>query len=777
MWYPMFHGEVRLRNLAVAQNQDGRLEVFGTAPDDRIWHAWQSVAGKGWELWHDLFSPAGLRTVIAAQNSDGRLEIFGTAPDETIWHTWQTAPGAGWHSWQAMLGSTGRLRDLAVAQNQDGRLEVFGTASDDTVWQAWQTSPGGAWAGWRTMFSSSDRLKNLSVERNEDGRLEVFGTAPDDSIWQAWQTAPGGAWHPWRMMFTPSDKLRNISVARNLDGRLEVFGTAPDDSIWQAWQISPGGAWDGWHPMFSSTDKLKNVSVGSNQDGRLELFGTAPDDTIWHTWQTAPGAGWETWHQMFDSADRLRALAVARNLDGRLEVFGTATDNSVWHNWQRSPSSSWRGDRAPGSDTPWAVLLCKFNDNAAEPFPRAFYEREFTAAGAGDRNMVDFFEDVSHDHVDLRASRVFGWFTLNHPRRDYTGSGLNPAGRDQLVTWAKDAATAAGVNLRAYSGVVVCMNVNTDLFGGGGRVVCDPDSMCASTLSQEMGHGYGLTHSRADGTLANYTDRWDVMSTLNAFMTPHHEFFAVGPALNAWNLRSRGWLDESRVWKESTAGFDQTIQLRSLGHRDLPGLLAAELPGGFLAELRTKNEWDAAIPEPAILVHRFEAGNSYLMKSASGREDIVKADFFQSNVGRSSPPTPVRLDVVDIDSATDMATVRLRFGWCAADDGALPMSPDIVTFHVDHQPGGVAVEWVLDTGGYQLWKKQIVLDDGLGGRWTIETDGAKMQDHNGLYLYQLPQGRAELWKAGVLGFMHKIVDLPIACFQGGDRITVTWLKD
>ena len=50
MWYPMFHGEVRLRNLAVAQNQDGRLEVFGTAPDDRIWHAWQSVAGKGWEL-------------------------------------------------------------------------------------------------------------------------------------------------------------------------------------------------------------------------------------------------------------------------------------------------------------------------------------------------------------------------------------------------------------------------------------------------------------------------------------------------------------------------------------------------------------------------------------------------------------------------------------------------------------------------------------------------------------------------------------------------------
>ena len=41
--------------------------------------------------------------------------------------------------------------------------------------------------------------------------------------------------------------------------------------------------------------------------------------------------------------------------------------------------------------SPWAVLLCKFNDDASEPFVRTFYENLFTAAGRGTHNMVDYF--------------------------------------------------------------------------------------------------------------------------------------------------------------------------------------------------------------------------------------------------------------------------------------------------------------------------------------------------------------------------------------------------
>src|SRR5215831_6411939 len=124
----------------------------------------------------------------------------------------------------------------------------------------------------------------------------------------------------------------------------------------------------------------------------------------------------------------------------------------------------------PTIQTPWAILLCKFSDNATEPFPRSFYENLFTFSGLGTMNMVDFYGDMSHGQLDLRGSKVFGWYTLTQKRSDYTGSGPNPAGRQALIDWAKQAATSAGVNLANYFNVVVCMNVQTDLFGfiGGG---------------------------------------------------------------------------------------------------------------------------------------------------------------------------------------------------------------------------------------------------------------------------------------------------------------------
>src|SRR5437667_8639087 len=63
-------------------------------------------------------------------------------------------------------------------------------------------------------------------------------------------------------------------------------------------------------------------------------------------------------------------------------------------------------------ETPWAVLLCKFNDNSAEPFSQIYYQNLFTNAGVGLFNIVDFFRVYSHGVVDIGGSQVFGWFTL-----------------------------------------------------------------------------------------------------------------------------------------------------------------------------------------------------------------------------------------------------------------------------------------------------------------------------------------------------------------------------
>src|SRR5215470_8051626 len=226
--------------------------------------------------------------------------------------------------------------------------------------------------------------------------------------------------------------------------------------------------------------------------------------------------------------------------------------------------------------TPWAILACKWSDMPNESKSISFLEQMFTKSGRGTQNMVDFFDDNSHGNVDTGDSKVFGWLTLPKKRGDYKGSGLNLKGRQDLIDWAKQAAVDAGIDLTPFFNVVVCMNATskqgTDLFGGGSGVVCDTNTLQASVIAQEMGHGYGLDHSRQDGSTADYKDRWDTMSTWDScFMTPHHDYVLIGPGLNAANMAGRGWLDEQRVWSSGSVSFSTTIQLRPLHRRDLSG--------------------------------------------------------------------------------------------------------------------------------------------------------------------------------------------------------------
>jgi hypothetical protein len=155
--------------------------------------------------------------------------------------------------------------------------------------------------------------------------------------------------------------------------------------------------------------------------------------------------------------------------------------------------------------------------------------------GVGFENTVDFFRLYSHGNLDLSGSQVFGWFVLPHARAEYTGSGVNPAGRQQLIDWAKTAATDAGVDLTQFFNVVVCMNVSTDLFGGISGAVCDNYSTQPSPLGQEMLHGYGVNHARINGSTVDYTDPFDVMSVYSAQMSTDTDYFgtrvSLGPGL------------------------------------------------------------------------------------------------------------------------------------------------------------------------------------------------------------------------------------------------------
>jgi len=93
--------------------------------------------------------------------------------------------------------------------------------------------------------------------------------------------------------------------------------------------------------------------------------------------------------------------------------------------------------------TPWAVLRCKFKDDASEPYGRQRYDDLFTSSGVGKLNMVDFFRDMSHGQLDLSGSRVFGWYTLDMNRSAYL-AGLVPGLTKEEIYEAARAEEAKG---------------------------------------------------------------------------------------------------------------------------------------------------------------------------------------------------------------------------------------------------------------------------------------------------------------------------------------------
>jgi hypothetical protein len=291
----------------------------------------------------------------------------------------------------------------------------------------------------------------------------------------------------------------------------------------------------------------------------------------------------------------------------------------------------------------------------------------FTNAGAGKFNMVDYFRDVSHANLDLTDSTVFGWLPLGKRTSDYQGSGGNPEGRQDLVTWARDAAVDNGVNLANYFSVAVVTNWPADLFGGIDGAVCGGNSFPPSLLGQEMGHVYGLNHSRVEGSIQDYMDPWDVMSTPSRFSAPHPYFtergdrgnalFSLGPGLNAANMWDRGWVDRSRVWT-SDEELGASVQLRPLHRHDLPGYLLGKV-GDYFIEFRVPEVWDSGIPDPVILVHTLMDGISYLQTGASGNQGMTAGDTFRLGDPTDKLGALLEVEVTDIDLTGHVATIRV----------------------------------------------------------------------------------------------------------------------
>jgi hypothetical protein len=344
-----------LTGLALALNQDGRLEIVATGRKGEgvgaIWHGQQT--SHGWSDWTHLgqgqpgsgvFAGAG---PAVARNADGRLEVAAIGEDLAVWHAWQREPGHHWTRWHSLelpggkevisrpLGSRPPDATPTLAGNADGLLEVFAVRNDMTVWHRKQRREGG-WSDWATLRKPGEgTLGPLAVAANAGGRLELFANDPDGAVWHCWQRQPGRDWSRWHSLETPDGhSVRSgLAAAQNQDGRLEVFAADIDrGAVWHRWQREPGGDWSRWHSLGRQGQGFAEVAVAANLVGCLVLLATELDSSngLWQRHQTTPGGDWSPWDSLSDSLafDDLLPPAhgpiadptLALDEDGRLEL-------------------------------------------------------------------------------------------------------------------------------------------------------------------------------------------------------------------------------------------------------------------------------------------------------------------------------------------------------------------------------------------------------------------------------------------------------------------------
>jgi metallophosphoesterase (TIGR03767 family) len=181
--------------IAATLAADGRVEVFGSdtlsdpGPDGQpggLWHAVQTTPGASTLTdWTPFAGGEGGFTQLAvATNDDGRVELFGIATvGAEVMHRSQTAPGqwAG-SAWRSL----GLITTSIATTHYSGTLYLVAAGEDGQVFHTHQTIPGGAvWATWEQLDADSTwarfAIRHLAA-CVESAALAVVGVDADGRL-------------------------------------------------------------------------------------------------------------------------------------------------------------------------------------------------------------------------------------------------------------------------------------------------------------------------------------------------------------------------------------------------------------------------------------------------------------------------------------------------------------------------------------------------------------------------------------------------------------------
>ncbi|MER9336268.1 hypothetical protein NKJ06_20115 [Mesorhizobium sp. M0293] len=289
-------GATSYQKLSMANDADGRIEVFLTDNQGRIWWIYQNPdqivqvqktitppgtktpivvtvdvlapPAKPWSDWIQI--PGGLVAVTAIRQGGGRIALFGINSGLHLYRCQQAKAqalkAADWTGWvQIDTTQTGGFTEMAPVIGPLGATNLFALTQSGQVLHTRQQPAGSdTWTQWAAPGYSSEHKYSLAAGIQGDGDIVLVASDQQRVQFNAQWDATTQNWSGWRD-FNVGQASARLSLAYNADGRLALFSLVlMQDGTNGLWTLNQMGIdsseWEcGWTTL--ADNNLKQIVV------------------------------------------------------------------------------------------------------------------------------------------------------------------------------------------------------------------------------------------------------------------------------------------------------------------------------------------------------------------------------------------------------------------------------------------------------------------------------------------------------------------------------------
>ncbi|MET0646820.1 MAG: hypothetical protein ABW208_09385 [Pyrinomonadaceae bacterium] len=286
-------------------------QLWGAQDNGTLNTIFQETPGGAWSDWRGPDwagspppRPAQVYELAAAQQNDGRVQVFALDMMLQLWTVWQTSPGGGWSSWSGPNWNNAPKGMKRIAASQQGGTrgaQLWGIDENYNLVTCFQITAGGSWSGWQPWPATPENSPFLMVTASQqnDGRVQLWATDTQQQLWSCWQTSPGGGWSNWSgPNWNGAPPLTNIAACQQGGTRgAQLWGIRRDYTLVTTFQGSPGGGnWSSWSTeSFQGAPTVFELTAAEQNNGCVQLWAVSLDQKLGSVTQSSPGGGWGNW--------------------------------------------------------------------------------------------------------------------------------------------------------------------------------------------------------------------------------------------------------------------------------------------------------------------------------------------------------------------------------------------------------------------------------------------------------------------------------------------------